>query len=196
MATKEALTDPTLRSFKTAIEVSGPLLFVDLEGKGKVSYNEIVEVDTPRGDRRRGQVLEVTKNIAVIQIFEGTSGLDTKETTVRFIGSTLEMPLAEDMLGRVFNGRGDPIDGGPKPIGTLKRTITGDPINPSAREYPRAFIQTGISSIDALLTLVRGQKLPLFSAAGLDHNKIGAQIARQATVLGEGENFAVIFAAI
>jgi V/A-type H+-transporting ATPase subunit B len=196
MAQQEVQSDATLRSFKTATEVSGPLLFVDLEGKGNVSYNEIVEVDTPRGERRRGQVLEVTNNLAVIQIFEGTSGLDTKETTVRFIGKTLEMPLAEDMLGRVFNGRGEPIDDGPDPIGKVKRTITGDPINPSAREYPRAFIQTGISSIDALLTLVRGQKLPLFSAAGLSHNQIGAQIARQATVLGEGESFAVVFAAM
>ncbi|OLS27317.1 MAG: V-type ATP synthase beta chain [Candidatus Heimdallarchaeota archaeon LC_2] len=195
-AKNDILEDPTLRSFKTAIEVSGPLLFVDLEGRGKVSYAEIVEVETPRGERRRGQVLEVTNSLAVIQIFEGTSGLDTKETTVRFIGKTLEMPLAEDMLGRVFNGRGDPIDGGPRAIGKIQRTITGDPINPSAREYPRAFIQTGISSIDALLTLVRGQKLPLFSGAGLSHNQIGAQIARQAKVLGSDENFAVVFAAM
>jgi V/A-type H+-transporting ATPase subunit B len=138
----------------------------------------------------------VTNDIAVVQVFEGTSGLDTKETTVRFIGKTLEISLTEDMLGRVFNGRGVPIDDGPTPIGKLKRTITGDPINPSAREYPRAFIQTGISSIDALLTLVRGQKLPLFSGSGLSHNQIGAQIARQATVLGEGESFAVVFAAM
>ena len=188
--------DPTLRSFKTTTEVSGPLLFVDLEGKGGVSFGEICEVQTPRGERRRGQVLEITNHLAVIQCFEGTSGLDTKETTVRFIGKTLEMPLAEDMLGRVFDGRGNPIDGGPAPIGDIMRTITGDPINPSAREYPRAFIQTGISSIDALLTLVRGQKLPLFSAAGLPHNQIGAQIARQATVLGKEESFAVVFAAM
>ncbi|MHA2089771.1 MAG: V-type ATP synthase subunit B, partial [Candidatus Kariarchaeaceae archaeon] len=196
MATQEDLRDPTLRSFKTTQEVSGPLLFVDLEGKGGVSFGEICEVETPRGDRRRGQVLEITNDLAVIQVFEGTSGLDTKETTVRFIGKTLEMPLTPDMLGRVFNGRGEPIDGGPTPIGKITRTITGEPINPSAREYPRAFIQTGISAIDALLTLVRGQKLPLFSGAGLPHNQIGAQIARQATVLGEGEQFAVVFCAM
>jgi V/A-type H+-transporting ATPase subunit B len=179
MATQEDLRDPTLRSFKTTQEVSGPLLFVDLEGKGGVSFGEIF-----------------TNDLAVIQVFEGTSGLDTKETTVRFIGKTLEMPLTPDMLGRVFNGRGEPIDGGPTPIGKITRTITGEPINPSAREYPRAFIQTGISAIDALLTLVRGQKLPLFSGAGLPHNQIGAQIARQATVLGEGEQFAVVFCAM
>ncbi|MDH5645854.1 MAG: V-type ATP synthase subunit B [Candidatus Heimdallarchaeota archaeon] len=190
------LGNPTLRSFKTVNEVSGPLLFVDLEERGGVSFGEICEVETPRGERRRGQVLEITNNLAVIQVFEGTSGLDTKETTVRFIGKTLEIPLSEDMLGRVFNGRGQPIDGGPNPIGQITMPITGDPLNPAAREYPRAFIQTGISSIDALLTLVRGQKLPLFSGAGLPHNQIGAQIARQATVLGEGEAFAVVFAAM
>lgn len=190
------IVNPTLRSFKTVNEVSGPLLFVDLEGKGGVSYGEICEVETPRGERRKGQVLEITDHIAVVQVFEGTSGLDTKDTTVRFIGETLQISLSEDMLGRVFNGRGEPIDDGPKPIGKIKRPINGDPINPSAREYPRAFIQTGISSIDALLTLVRGQKLPLFSGSGLPHNQIGAQIARQATVLGEGESFAVVFAAM
>jgi V/A-type H+-transporting ATPase subunit B len=186
----------TLRSFKTVQEVSGPLLFVDLEGKGEVSYGEICEILTPRGERRKGQVLDITKDLAVIQCFEGTSGLDTKNTTVRFIGESMQLPLSEDMLGRVFNGRGDPIDDGPKPIGKIKRPITGDPLNPSAREYPRAFIQTGISSIDALLTLVRGQKLPLFSGNGLPHNQLGAQIARQSKVLGEGESFAVVFAAM
>ena len=197
MATKDKkMNDPSLRSFKTSQEVSGPLLFVNLEGKGGVSFGEICEVETPRGERRRGQVLEITNDLAVIQVFEGTSGLDTKETTVRFVGKTLEMPLSPDMLERVFNGRGEVIDGGPAPIGKITRTIAGDPINPSAREYPRAFIQTGISAIDALLTLVRGQKLPLFSGSGLSHNQIGAQIARQATVLGEGESFAVVFVAM
>jgi len=197
MATEnEDLKHSTLRSFKTVDEVSGPLLFVNLEGKGGVSYGEICEVETPRGERRRGQVLEISDDLAVIQVFEGTTGLDTDATTVRFLGSTLEIPLAEDMLGRVFNGRGEPIDDGPSPIGKIKRTISGNPLNPAAREYPRAFIQTGISSIDALLTLVRGQKLPLFSGSGLPHNQIGAQIARQATVLGEGESFAVVFAAM
>ncbi len=196
MSTKQETSDPTLRTFKSVQEVSGPLLFVDLEGKGGVSYGEICEIQTPRGERRKGQVLEVTNGLAVVQCFEGTSGLDTKDTTIRFIGETLRLPLSEDMLGRVFNGRGDPIDGGPKPIGKIKRPIAGDPLNPAAREYPRAFIQTGISAIDALLTLVRGQKLPLFSGSGLSHNQLGAQIARQSTVLGEGESFAVVFAAM
>ncbi len=193
---KEKAYDPTLRTFKTVTEVSGPLMFVDLEGKGNVSYGEICEVKTPRGELRKGQVLEVTQDLAVVQIFEGTSGLDTKNTTVRFLGETLHLPLSKDMLGRVFNGRGEPIDGGPRPIGKITRPIAGEPLNPSAREYPRAFIQTGISAIDALLTLVRGQKLPLFSGSGLPHNQLGAQIARQATVLGEGEQFAVVFAAM
>ncbi len=185
-----------LRSFKTVNEVSGPLLFVDLEGKGGVSYAEICEVETGSGERRRGQVLEITNNLAVVQVFEGTSSLDTKETSVRFIGKTLEIGVSEEMLGRVFNGRGEPIDGGPKVISEETRDITGNPLNPVAREYPRAFIQTGISTIDALLTLVRGQKLPLFSGSGLPHNQIGAQIARQSTVIGEGESFAVVFAAM
>lgn len=185
-----------LRTFKTVKEVSGPLLFVDLEGKGGVAAAEICEVETVNGERRRGQVLEITNDLAVIQVFEGTSGLDTDETSVRFIGKTLEIGVSEEMLGRVFSGRGNPIDDGPNIIAEKTHDIAGNPLNPSAREYPRAFIQTGISTIDALLTLVRGQKLPLFSGSGLPHNQIGAQIARQAKVLGEGENFAVVFAAM
>jgi V/A-type H+/Na+-transporting ATPase subunit B len=185
-----------LRKFKTVKEVSGPLLFVDLEGKGGVSAAEICEVETSFGERRRGQVLEITNDLAVIQVFEGTSGLDTNETSVRFIGKTLEIGVGEEMLGRVFSGRGIPIDGGPQIISEETRDISGNPLNPAARKYPRAFIQTGISTIDALLTLVRGQKLPLFSGSGLPHNQIGAQIARQAKVLGEGEQFAVVFAAM
>ncbi|RMG34793.1 MAG: V-type ATP synthase subunit B [Methanobacteriota archaeon] len=185
-----------LKSYKTVREVSGPLLFVDLQGKGGVSYGEICEVETSFGERRRGQVLEITNDLAVVQVFEGTSGLDTKDTSVRFIGRTLEIGVSEEMLGRVFNGRGIPIDGGPQIISEEKRDISGNPLNPVAREYPRSFIQTGISTIDALLTLVRGQKLPLFSGSGLPHNQVGAQIARQAKVLGEGESFAVVFAAM
>ncbi len=185
-----------LKSYKTVREVSGPLLFVDLQGRGGVSYGEICEVVTGYGERRRGQVLEITNDLAVVQVFEGTSGLDTKETSVRFIGQTLQIGVSEEMLGRVFNGRGIPIDGGPQIISEEKRDIAGNPLNPVAREYPRSFIQTGISTIDALLTLVRGQKLPLFSGSGLPHNQVGAQIARQAKVLGEGESFAVVFAAM
>ena len=185
-----------LRTFKTVSEVAGPLVFVDLEGKGGVSASEICEIKTPQGEVRRGQVLEITNDLAVIQVFEGTSGLDTNDTTIRFIGKTLEIPVTEEMLGRVFSGRGKAIDGGPEIISDIHKDISGNPLNPSAREYPRAFIQTGISTIDALLTLVRGQKLPLFSGSGLPHNQVGAQIARQAKVLGEGEQFAVIFAAM
>lgn len=185
-----------LRTFKTVQEVSGPLLFVNLEGKGGVAAAEICEIETSTGERRRGQVLEVTNDLAIIQVFEGTSGLDTNDTNVRFIGKTLEIGVSEEMLGRVFSGRGTPIDGGAEIVSDITRDISGNPLNPSAREYPRAFIQTGISTIDALLTLVRGQKLPLFSGSGLPHNQIGAQIARQAKVLGEGEQFAVVFAAM
>ena len=151
------------REFKTVTEVSGPLLFVDLKGKGGVSYGEIVEIITTSGERRRGQVLDVSKNLAVIQVFEGTAGLETKETSVRFLGETMKLGVSKEMLGRVFNGRGEPIDGGGHIIPEKLLDVTGSPINPAAREYPREFIQTGISTIDTLLTLVRGQKLPLFS---------------------------------
>ncbi len=188
--------DLTARKFKTVQEVSGPLMFVNLEGKGGVSYAEIVEVELPNGEKRRGQVLEVSNDLAVVQVFEGTSGLDTDQTVVRFLGKPMEIGVSESVLGRIFNGRGEPIDGGPPIIGDKYLPIVGEPINPSAREYPRQFIQTGISTIDALLTLVRGQKLPLFSGSGLPHNQLGAQIARQAKVLGEGEAFAVVFAAM
>ena len=188
--------DLSSRKFQTVEEVSGPLMFVSLKGKGGVAYAEIVEVLLPDGSKRRGQVLEVSEDIAVIQVFEGTRGLDTDTTQVRFLGKTLEIGVSEDMLGRVFNGRGDPIDGAPPIVGEKIMPITGEPLNPAAREYPREFIQTGVSTIDTLLTLVRGQKLPIFSGSGLPHNQLGAQIARQARVLGEGESFAVVFAAM
>ncbi|MHA1687042.1 MAG: V-type ATP synthase subunit B [Candidatus Heimdallarchaeaceae archaeon] len=184
------------REFKTVTEVSGPLLFVDLKGKGGVSYGEIVEIETVDGAIRRGQVLDISKKLAVIQVFEGTSGLETKDTVVRFLGRTMTIGVSKDMLGRTFNGRGEPIDGGGDIIPEKILDITGAPINPSAREYPKEFIQTGISTIDTLLTLVRGQKLPLFSGSGLPHNRIAAQIARQAKVLGGEESFAVVFAAM
>lgn len=184
------------REFKTVTEVSGPLLFVDLKGKGGVSYGEIVEIETVDGRRRRGQVLDVSHKLAVIQVFEGTSGLETKDTMVRFLGRTMTIGVSKDMLGRTFNGRGDPIDGGGDIIPEKVLDVTGAPINPAAREYPREFIQTGISTIDTLLTLVRGQKLPLFSGSGLPHNRIAAQIARQSKVLGTEEPFAVVFAAM
>ena len=184
------------REFQTVTEVSGPLMFVDLQGMGGVSYGEIVEITTTAGERRRGQVLDVSKNLAVIQCFEGTSGLETKDTTCRFLGETMKIGVSPEMLGRVFNGRGEPIDGGGDIVPDKILDIAGSPINPSARQYPKEFIETGISTIDTLLTLVRGQKLPLFSGSGLPHNMLAAQIARQAKVLGEEEEFAVIFSAM
>jgi V/A-type H+-transporting ATPase subunit B len=188
------MTYDTMKEYRTSTEVTGPLLFV--EGVSGVGYAEIVEVETPGGDRRRGQVLEVTEGLAVVQVFEGTSGLDTSATSVRFLGETLKLPVSADILGRVFDGSGEPIDGGPKIIPDDHFDITGAPINPDARTYPREFIQTGISTIDGLNTLVRGQKLPLFSGAGLPHNRLAAQIARQARVLGAAEDFAIVFAAM
>jgi len=193
MTTKETYE---AREFKTVIEVSGPLMFVDLQGMGGVSYGEIVEILTTAGEKRRGQVLDVSKNLAVIQCFEGTSGLETKNTMCRFLGETMKIGVSREMLGRVFNGRGEPIDGGGDIVPEKTLDILGSPINPSARQYPREFIETGISTIDTLLTLVRGQKLPLFSGSGLPHNMLAAQIARQAKVLGTEEEFAVIFSAM
>ncbi|UJG42498.1 MAG: V-type ATP synthase subunit B [Candidatus Heimdallarchaeum endolithica] len=184
------------REFQTVQQVSGPLLFVDLRNKGGVSYGEIVEIETVDGEKRNGQVLEVSQNLAVVQVFEGTRGLETDKTRVRFLGRTMEFGVSHEILGRVFSGRGITIDGG-GPVAMEKiLDINGAPINPSAREYPKEFIQTGISTIDTLLTLVRGQKLPLFSGSGLPHNRIAAQIARQAKVLGEEEDFAVVFCAM
>ncbi len=184
------------REFKTVTEVSGPLMFVDLKGIGGVSYGEMVEIQTTMGERRRGQVLDVSKDLAVIQCFEGTAGLETKDTICRFLGETMRIGVSQEMLGRVFNGRGTPIDGGGDIVPDKILDVNGSPINPSARQYPNEFIETGISTIDTLLTLVRGQKLPLFSGSGLPHNMLAAQIARQAKVLGTEEEFAVIFSAM
>ncbi len=184
------------REFKTVTEVSGPLMFVDLKGMGGVSYGEMVEIQTTMGERRRGQVLDVSKDLAVIQCFEGTAGLETKDTICRFLGETMRIGVSQEMLGRVFNGRGTPIDGGGDIVPDKILDVNGSPINPSARQYPNEFIETGISTIDTLLTLVRGQKLPLFSGSGLPHNMLAAQIARQAKVLGTEEEFAVIFSAM
>lgn len=184
------------REFKTVAEVSGPLMFVDLKGMGGVSYGEMVEILTIEGERRRGQVLDISKDLAVIQCFEGTAGLETKDTVCRFLGETMRIGVSQEMLGRVFNGRGTPIDGGGDIVPDKILDVNGAPINPSARQYPNEFIETGISTIDTLLTLVRGQKLPLFSGSGLPHNMLAAQIARQAKVLGSEEEFAVIFSAM
>ncbi|MDW7973669.1 MAG: V-type ATP synthase subunit B [Sulfolobales archaeon] len=183
-----------VREYAKISEIKGPLLVI--EGVSGVSYDEIVEVELESGEKRRGKVLEVSKRAAVVQVFEGTTGISLQGTTVRFLGKTLEIPVSEDMLGRVFNSLGEPIDSGPRIIPEDVRDINGAPLNPYARAYPSEFIQTGISAIDGMNTLVRGQKLPIFSGSGLPHNKLAAQIARQATVRGKEEEFAVVFAAM
>ena len=183
-----------IREYSTVNEISGPLLFVQ-NVKG-VGFGELVRIRTPAGQERRGQVLEVRSDLAVVQVFEGTSGLDIASTSVRFMGETVKLPVSGDLLGRILDGSGNPIDGGPRIIPEDYWDVHGAPINPYARAYPREFIQTGISAIDGMNTLVRGQKLPLFSGAGLPHNRVAAQVARQARVRGTGEPFSTVFAAI
>jgi V/A-type H+-transporting ATPase subunit B len=183
-----------LREYRTISRISGPLLFV--EAVKDVGYNELVRVIAPDGSERRGQILEVSDKMAVVQVFEGTSGLDVRGTAVRFTGETIKLPVSSDMLGRVLDGSGTPIDGGPNIIAEDYWDVHGAPINPCARTYPREFIQTGVSAIDGMNTLVRGQKLPFFSGAGLPHNAVAAQVARQARVRGTGETFTTVFAAI
>ena len=180
--------------YTTVAEVSGPLMIVD--GVKDIAYNEVVKIRTASGEERTGQVLEAFTNKAIVQVFEGTKGLDTKKTSARFIGESMKLSVSKDILGRIFDGTGNPIDDAPPIIPEDRRDINGNPINPYAREYPREFIQTGISTIDGLNTLVRGQKLPIFSGAGLPHNEMAAQIARQAKVLGREEKFAVVFCAM
>ncbi len=172
-------------------EISGPL--VAISGIHDVGFNELVEIVDGRGNVRLGMTLEVSTGAAVVQVFEGTSGLTLGTTRVRFTGRPLMMPVSPEILGRVFDGLGRPVDGGPDPIGE-GRDVNGLPVNPTAREYPRQFIQTGISAIDGMNTLVRGQKLPIFSGSGLPHMQIVAQIARQAKIVGEEAGFAVVFA--
>src|SRR6185369_2779352 len=184
--------------------IEGPILIV--EGATNVSYDEVVEIRDSKGQLRRGRVLEVGEGTAVIQVFAGSTGLSIDGTRIRFLGDTLHMPVAEEMLGRIFDGLGNPIDGGPQPLTERYADVNGQPINPTARVYPRDYIQTGISSIDGLNTLLRGQKLPLFSGAGLPHDQLAAQIVRQATMgktAGEsanadtgGEQFSIVFAAM
>ncbi len=179
--------------YSTVSEIAGPLIIV--EGVREVGYGEIVKIES-HGEERMGQVLEAAEGKAVIQVFEGTRGLDTKATSVTFTGKPMEIGVSMEMLGRIFDGKGMPIDGAPSPIPEDIRNVNGFPMNPSAREYPRDPIQTGISTIDGMNTLVRGQKLPIFSGAGLPHNELAAQIARQAKVTGQEEEFAVIFCAM
>jgi V/A-type H+/Na+-transporting ATPase subunit B len=182
--------------------IEGPILIV--EGATNVSYDEVVEIRDSKGQLRRGRVLEVGEGTAVIQVFAGSTGLSIDGTRIRFLGDTLHLPVAEEMLGRIFDGLGNPIDGGPQPLTDHYADVNGQPINPTARVYPRDYIQTGISSIDGLNTLLRGQKLPIFSGAGMPHDQLAAQIVRQAT-LGkpagtaqdtEAEQFSIVFAAM
>lgn len=175
----------------TVTDVSGPLMVVG--GVSGVAYGEVVDITTPDGAIKHGQVLDAHEDHAVVQVYEGTSGIDTFKTRVRFTGETVKFGVGLELLGRVFSGRGAPIDDGPKPIFEDEWDVHGAPINPSAREYPSEFIQTGVSVVDGMSTLVRGQKLPIFSGAGLPHNELAAQVARQAKVLGEEEKFAVVF---
>ncbi len=175
-------------------EIVGPLIILqDIPGAG---YNEVVEIVQPSGDLRHGLILETGDRFTVVQVFEGTSGLSLRDTRVRFKGKPLEIGVTRDLLGRVFNGAGRPLDGLPSPISDDRRDVNGLPINPTARNYPRKFIQTGLSAIDGMNTLIRGQKLPIFSGSGLPHNEIAAQIARQAKIVGEDAGFAVVFAAM
>ena len=183
-----------IREYKTIKEVASPLMVVkQVEG---VTYDELGELELPNGEVRRCKVLEVDGDKAVVQLFESAQGINLAQTKVRFLGHPLELGVSEDMLGRVFNGMGEPIDGGPAILAEAHRDINGLPMNPAARAYPAEFIQTGVSTIDGLNTLVRGQKLPIFSCSGLPHAALAAQIARQARVLGADESFAVVFAAI
>lgn len=180
--------------YRSVQKISGPLIFV--EGVSGVGFNELVEVRDAEGGLRRGRVLEINRGVAAVEVFEGTSGLSTTSTSVRFLGKPLMIPLSTEMLGRVFNGLGEPIDGGPEPFTEEYRDVNGLPMNPYSRDYPTQFIQTGISAIDGMDTLVRGQKLPIFSGSGLPHNLLATQIARQATIVGEEMSFAVVFVAM
>lgn len=182
------------KEYRTIEEVAGPLMLV--RQVENVAYNELGEIILADGSRRRCKVLEINGTDALVQLFENSAGINLSNSKVRFLGRSMELGVSADMLSRVFDGLGRPIDGGPEIIPEERRDINGQPMNPVARKYPQEFIQTGVSAIDGLNTLVRGQKLPIFSCSGLPHANLAAQIARQATVLGENEQFAVVFAAI
>ena len=175
-------------------EIKGPLMIID--GITRASFDELVEIETPDKERRLGRVLEVGYGKAVVQVFEGTTGLAISGTKAKFLGKTMQLAVSQELLGRVFDGLGRPNDGLPEPIAEKFIDVNGEPMNPERRDYPTSFIQTGVSVIDGMLTLVRGQKLPIFSGSGMPHNILAAQIARQATVVGTKEEFAVVFAAI
>ena len=180
--------------YKNISEISGPLIFV--EGISDAGYNEMVTIETPSGEIKSGQVLDTRNGLAIVQVFGSTSGLDSNNTTVRFRGETARIKVSDEVLGRIFNGLGEPIDNGPQLLSKESVEIVGDAINPYSREEPSEFIQTGISTIDGMNTLVRGQKLPIFSGSGLPHNVLASQIARQAKTLKTGESFAVVFGAM
>ena len=182
------------KEYRTIQEVAGPLMLV--KGVENVKYNELGEIELANGEIRRCKVLEIDGSNALVQLFESSTGINLSNSKVRFLGRVMELGVSEDMLGRVFDGLGRTIDGGPEIIPEARMDINGLPMNPAARVYPAEFIQTGVSAIDGLNTLVRGQKLPIFSASGLPHNRLAAQIARQAKVVGTDEPFAVVFAAM
>ncbi len=182
------------REYRTIEEAAGPLLLVkDVEG---VKYGELAEIRLANGEKRRCRVLEIDGTNAMVQLFENAAGINLQDSSVVFSGHQMELGVSEDMLGRVFDGLGRPIDDGPEIIPEMRMDVNGLPMNPVARKYPQEFIQTGVSAIDGLNTLVRGQKLPIFSASGLPHAQLAAQIARQAKVRGKDEQFAVVFAAM
>ena len=182
------------KEYRTIQEVAGPLMLV--RGVENVTYDELGEIELASGETRRCKVLEIDGSDALVQLFESSTGINLSNSKVRFLGRSMELGVSEDMLGRVFDGLGRPIDNGPQILPQARMDINGLPMNPAARSYPEEFIQTGVSAIDGLNTLVRGQKLPIFSASGLPHAKLAAQIARQAKVLGTDEKFAVVFAAM
>ena len=182
------------KEYRTIQEVAGPLMLV--RGVENVNYNDLGEIILSSGEKRRCKVLEIDGSDAMVQLFEPSTGINLSTSKVRFLGRSMELGVSEDMLGRVFDGLGRPIDNGPEILPDKRMDINGLPMNPAARNYPEEFIQTGISAIDGLNTLVRGQKLPIFSASGLPHAQLAAQIARQATVKGKNEQFAVVFAAM
>ena len=182
------------KEYRTIQEIAGPLMLV--QGVSGVTYNELGEIELASGEKRRCKVLEIDGSNAVVQLFESSTGINPQESKVRFLGRTMELGVSEDMLSRVFDGLGRPIDGGPEILPDKRMDVNGLPMNPAARNYPQEFIQTGVSAIDGLNTLVRGQKLPIFSMSGLPHADLAAQIARQAKVRGTDEQFAVVFAAM
>ena len=182
------------KEYRTIQEVAGPLMLV--KGVENVTYDELAEIELANGEKRRCKVLEINEGNALVQLFESSTGINLSNSRVRFLGRTMELGVSEDMLGRIFDGLGRPIDDGPEILPDRRDDINGLPMNPAARNYPQEFIQTGVSAIDGLNTLVRGQKLPVFSGSGLPHAQLATQIARQAKVLGKGDKFAVVFGAV